>query len=272
VSDRDQQEMSRLTVDLLSAYFQSNSVPSDQLAELIDTTRTALAGLPAADGRDVPAKPVPAVSIEESTASRDHIVSLIDGKSYKSLKRHLANNGLTPQQYRERYALPADYPLVAPAYSEHRSAVAKSIGLGGKAKASAKTTVSDTAQAVTEAPAPATEPKDSAPAKRAATPSIKRAPAKPRATKQKVEAAAEKDATVLTGGEEAAKRKVAQPSKATPKGRTKRGSAKAVSAAAAPETATSAAPAAPAAEPAPKRRTLKIRTGGDKSGAVKTEA
>ena len=74
----------------------------------------------------------PAVTARKSLASRDHIISLIDGKPYKTLKRHLANHGLTPVQYRERYGLKADYPMVAPAYAERRRDLAKAIGLGRK--------------------------------------------------------------------------------------------------------------------------------------------
>ena len=75
----------------------------------------------------------PAVSVRKSLASKDHIISMIDGKPYKALRRHLASRGLTPDQYRERYNLKADYPMVAEAYSESRRAMAKSIGLGRKA-------------------------------------------------------------------------------------------------------------------------------------------
>ncbi|MDQ1159569.1 putative transcriptional regulator [Sphingomonas sp. SORGH_AS 950] len=74
----------------------------------------------------------PAVSVRKSLASRDHIVSMIDGKPYKTLRRHLATHGLTPEQYRERYNLKADYPMVAESYSESRRAMAKKIGLGRK--------------------------------------------------------------------------------------------------------------------------------------------
>jgi predicted transcriptional regulator len=76
----------------------------------------------------------PAVSVRKSLASREHILSMIDGKPYKTLKRHLSRHGMTPAEYRERYGLKADYPMIAPAYSEHRSAVAKSLGLGRKPK------------------------------------------------------------------------------------------------------------------------------------------
>ena len=75
----------------------------------------------------------PAVTARKSLASPEHIVSMIDGKPYKTLRRHLTTNGLTPEQYRERYNLKADYPMVAATYSEARRAMAKAIGLGRKA-------------------------------------------------------------------------------------------------------------------------------------------
>jgi predicted transcriptional regulator len=74
----------------------------------------------------------PAVSVRRSLASKDHIISMIDGKPYKTLKRHLAGHGLSPAQYRERYGLKADYPMVAPSYAETRRDLAKKIGLGRK--------------------------------------------------------------------------------------------------------------------------------------------
>jgi predicted transcriptional regulator len=74
----------------------------------------------------------PAVTARKSLASKDHIISLIDGKPYKTLRRHLATNGLTPEEYRARYNLKADYPMVAQSYSEARRAMAKTIGLGRK--------------------------------------------------------------------------------------------------------------------------------------------
>ncbi|HEU0043115.1 MucR family transcriptional regulator [Sphingomonas sp.] len=72
------------------------------------------------------------VTARKSLASKDHIISMIDGKPYKTLRRHLATNGLTPDQYRERYGLKPDYPMVAENYSESRRAMAKQIGLGRK--------------------------------------------------------------------------------------------------------------------------------------------
>ena len=75
----------------------------------------------------------PAVTARKSLASPDHIISMIDGKSYKTLRRHLSTNGLTPEEYRQRYNLKADYPMVAASYSEARRTMAKAIGLGRKA-------------------------------------------------------------------------------------------------------------------------------------------
>ena len=74
----------------------------------------------------------PAVSVRKSLASKDHIISLIDGKPYKTLRRHLSTHGLTAEQYRERYNLKADYPMVAESYSLVRREMAKKIGLGRK--------------------------------------------------------------------------------------------------------------------------------------------
>ena len=80
---------------------------------------------------------MPAVSVRRSLASKDHIISMIDGKAYKTLKRHLAGHGLTPDQYRTRYGLKADYPMVAENYASMRRDIAKKLGLGRKPGASA---------------------------------------------------------------------------------------------------------------------------------------
>lgn len=134
MSDETSTDVTSLTVQLLSAYLSNNTVPSGDLAELIATTRSALG----ASDNAVPAVEEetyePAVSIRKSLASRDVIISMIDGKSYKMLKRHLSLHGLTPAEYRARYNLPADYPMVAAAYSERRREVAKTLGLGRKGR------------------------------------------------------------------------------------------------------------------------------------------
>jgi predicted transcriptional regulator len=90
----------------------------------------------------------PAVTVRKSLASKDHIISLIDGKPYKTLRRHLSGHGLTPEEYRERYKLKADYPMVAANYSEARRQMARKIGLGQKGRAAR-------ASAPAAAPAPA---------------------------------------------------------------------------------------------------------------------
>jgi predicted transcriptional regulator len=76
----------------------------------------------------------PAISARRSLASKDHIISMIDGKPYKTLKRHLARHGLTPEQYRQRYNLKSDYPMVSENYSQTRRDMARTIGLGRKPK------------------------------------------------------------------------------------------------------------------------------------------
>ena len=83
---------------------------------------------------------MPATTARRSLASPDHIISLIDGKPYKTLRRHLGTHGLTPEQYRERYKLKADYSMVAPSYSEARRSMAKKIGLGQKGRTVRTTT------------------------------------------------------------------------------------------------------------------------------------
>jgi len=150
-----QTDLTTLTVQLLSAYVSNNSVPSNELAALIETTRTALAPrtpeMEAAVSEQ--AEHVPAVSIRKSRGSRDHILSMIDGRPYKSLKRHLSRHGLTPADYRERYGLPKDYPMVAPGYSEARREVAHRLGLGRKPAANG--TLTDAALEPEADPAPA---------------------------------------------------------------------------------------------------------------------
>ncbi len=81
---------------------------------------------------EAPVEHTAKVTARKSLASKEHIISMIDGKPYKTLRRHLSSNGLTPEQYRERYKLKSDYPMVAENYSTHRREMAKKIGLGRK--------------------------------------------------------------------------------------------------------------------------------------------
>ncbi|WP_404477925.1 MucR family transcriptional regulator [Novosphingobium sp. BL-52-GroH] len=126
-------EVTALTVQLLSAYLSNNTVASTDLAFLIRSTRQALTGDVAKSAAvDVETTHIPAVSVRKSLASPDQILSLIDGKPYKTLKRHLATHGLTPETYRERYNLPASYPMTAPSFAALRREIAEKIGLGKK--------------------------------------------------------------------------------------------------------------------------------------------
>jgi predicted transcriptional regulator len=119
-----------LTSDIVAAHVSNNSVAVDDVAALIRNVYGALAELGAAVVEDV--KPEPAVSIRASIKP-DYIVCLEDGKKLKMLKRYLMTNfNMTPDDYRARWNLPADYPMVAPAYAEKRRELAKEIGLGRK--------------------------------------------------------------------------------------------------------------------------------------------
>lgn len=155
MADTEQPDFTAMTVQLLSAYFSNNQVPAGDIAGIIEATRGALERK-AATQDPAAAEHVPAISVRKSLGSRDHIISMIDGKPYKTLKRHLATNGLTPAEYRERYNLPKDYPMVAPAYSEHRRAVAQKLGLGRKVGAQALEEA-PVAEQVPAAPAPSPE-------------------------------------------------------------------------------------------------------------------
>ncbi len=126
-----QETLITLTSDIVAAHVSNNSVSVDDVPTLISNIYSALAGL----GQVAPvveAKPEPAVSIRASVKP-DHIVCLEDGKKLKMLKRHLMTHyNMTPDQYRTRWNLPADYPMVAPNYTEKRRELAKKIGLGRK--------------------------------------------------------------------------------------------------------------------------------------------
>lgn len=233
MSENNQPDITTLTVQLVSAFVSNNNVGSEGLADLIRTTRLALTD-------DLAAKPdeaaaptyTPAVSVRKSLSSPEHILSMIDGKPYKTLKRHLASHGLTPNDYRERYGLPKSYPLVAPNYSEARRAVATKLGLGRKPVNTKK------------APEPSAAPASAAPA--APKPAVtKPAPAaKPAAAKAPAKAPVAKatDTKASAAKPVEAKAPAAKPAEA-----------KAPAAKAAPAKA-------PAAKPAASRQRLSIAT------------
>lgn len=119
-----------LTADIVAAHVANNSVSVGDVASLIANVHTALSGLNKAP-EPVEEKPKGAVSVRASVKN-DHLVSMIDGKPYKMLKRHIQQNGYTPESYRETFGLPKDYPLTAPSYSAQRKELAVKIGLGRK--------------------------------------------------------------------------------------------------------------------------------------------
>jgi len=135
----DASSLTELTADIVSAMVSNNTVATDDLPTLITSVFEALSAIVAPKAL-VEAGPVyePAVSIRKSLADPAKIISLIDGKPYSTLKRHLGQHGLTPAEYRERYGLPRDYPMIAPAYAERRREIAKTIGLGSKGRGSSK--------------------------------------------------------------------------------------------------------------------------------------
>jgi predicted transcriptional regulator len=131
MTDHPQQaDVLGLTAQIVSAHVSNNSVTPDALSALIQDVYRTLSGV----GREptAPDKPQPAVPVKKSVFP-DHIVCLEDGKKLKMLKRHLKTAyNMTPEQYRERWGLAPDYPMVAPNYARHRSSLAKKIGLGTK--------------------------------------------------------------------------------------------------------------------------------------------
>ncbi|MBP1178671.1 MucR family transcriptional regulator [Methylobacterium sp. PvR107] len=125
-----------LAGDIVAAYVSNNPVPVAELPALITRVHGAIAGLVSgtltADSGATAQADVekPSAAQIRKSVRPDGIVSFIDGKTYKTLKRHLTSHGFDPRSYRDRYGLPADYPMVAPSYAEQRSALAKAIGLG----------------------------------------------------------------------------------------------------------------------------------------------
>jgi len=131
-SDSKPSDFVALAAEIVSAFVANNHLQVSELPNLLASVHGALARI--ADGKATPETQepttlTPAVSVRKSI-SPDHIVCLDDGKKFKSLKRHLGALGMTPDQYRAKWNLPSDYPMVAPTYAAARSALAKQLGLG----------------------------------------------------------------------------------------------------------------------------------------------
>jgi predicted transcriptional regulator len=123
-------ELTSLTTDVVAAYVAHNVISADKLADFIGSVHAALSKASTQAQEPPKVELVPAVSVKKSV-TQDYIICLEDGKKFKSLKRHLKTHyDLSPEEYREKWSLPRDYPMVAPAYAAARSALAKSMGLG----------------------------------------------------------------------------------------------------------------------------------------------
>ena len=130
IANIEEADILRLSADIVASYVAQNTVPASAVGELIGAVHNALAGLGKADVEREPEKRKPAVPISRSIQN-DHIVCLEDGKKLKILKRYLRSRyDLRPEEYRRRWGLPPEYPMVAPAYAAKRSDFAKKIGLG----------------------------------------------------------------------------------------------------------------------------------------------
>ena len=127
--------LSELTADVVSAYLSHNAVRADNIPTLIRAVHSALSTVGNGHGHAAPqVKPKPPMPWKKAIKP-DGIVSFEDGKSYKSMKRHLTTRGMTPEQYRERWSLPQDFPMVASNYAAARSELAKKMALGQKGPA-----------------------------------------------------------------------------------------------------------------------------------------
>ena len=130
----DNQELITLTAEIVSAHVSNNSVPTAEVAALIQSVYGALGALSVPVAEPAPEKPKGAVSVR-SSIKPDFLVSMIDGKPYKMLRRHISQHGYSPESYREAFGLPRDYPMVASNYAVQRRALAHKIGLGRKPRA-----------------------------------------------------------------------------------------------------------------------------------------
>ncbi len=131
MADNEGSDYIELTADIVSAYVSNNSVPASDLPALINDVHAALSRVVSGVAPVVPAEaPRPAIPGKKSITA-DYLICLEDGKKFKSLKRHLRTQyNMSPEQYREKWGLPPDYPMVAPNYAEARSQLAKKMGLG----------------------------------------------------------------------------------------------------------------------------------------------
>jgi predicted transcriptional regulator len=146
LSDETALNSVELATELTIAWLgnQNNRIAADEVPAFLRTMHATITELSSGAPSEPAAEEIgaaeftPAVSVRKSLASKDHIISMIDGKPYRALRRHLWTHGLTPEEYRVRYNLKPDYPMVAESYSAQRREMAKKIGLGSKGRAAKK--------------------------------------------------------------------------------------------------------------------------------------
>jgi predicted transcriptional regulator len=156
VTEESNNELLSLTADIVAAHVANNRVATNEVADLISQVHSALSGLGNPVKTEEP-EPQPAVPVR-SSIKHDYIVCLEDGKKLKMLKRYLRTNyNMTPDEYRTKWKLPRDYPMVAPAYAEQRRGLAQAIGLGRK-KAEAPVAAPASKPAKAKAAKPAKDP------------------------------------------------------------------------------------------------------------------
>ncbi|VXB68644.1 MucR family transcriptional regulator [Brevundimonas sp. G8] len=131
-------DLTVLTTEIIAAYVEKNRVEADALPTLIRAVYGALNGLGVDDAEVEVEQPKPTASQVRKSITDAGLISFIDGKTYQTLKRHIGRHDMTPDDYRARYGLSADYPIVAPAYAARRSEMAKAIGLGTKPRQTTK--------------------------------------------------------------------------------------------------------------------------------------
>jgi predicted transcriptional regulator len=134
VTDQDL-DLVEIVADVVSAYVSNNAVTPSEIPGLIEAVHRALGRLGGPGPETTIEKRAPAVSIRKSVTA-DYLISLEDGRRFKALKRHLRTLGMTPDDYRRKWSLPQDYPMVAPAYAARRSELAKINRLGGRRRKS----------------------------------------------------------------------------------------------------------------------------------------
>ncbi|MDP4025502.1 MucR family transcriptional regulator [Methylobacterium sp. NEAU 140] len=181
VANEKRQGLVDATVDLVAAYVSKNHVRPGELAALIATVHAGLASLGSGTAPETAAVERPTPAQIRKSITHDALISFIDGKPYKTLKRHLTSHGLTVRQYCERYGLPADYPTTAAGYSEARSALARDLGLGRPrvaADEAGESAAEDSAEPVADT-APEAAPEE------AAADAAQPAPRRPRKAKPK---------------------------------------------------------------------------------------